>query len=53
MQKQLRIKLGYYIVLVVIAVLVLLINTGNMVWWNLFGSVLFGDRKGGSSRPMQ
>ena len=42
MNKQLKIKLVYYLALVIIAVLVLLINTGNMVWWNLFGSTLFG-----------
>ena len=40
---QLKVKMGYYILLVIIAVLVLLINSGNMVWYNLFGDILFSS----------
>eukprot|EP00354_Favella_ehrenbergii_P010174 CAMPEP_0170474470 /NCGR_PEP_ID=MMETSP0123-20130129/16260_1 /TAXON_ID=182087 /ORGANISM="Favella ehrenbergii, Strain Fehren 1" /LENGTH=42 /DNA_ID= /DNA_START= /DNA_END= /DNA_ORIENTATION= len=35
--------MAYYICLTIIAVLVFLINSGNMVWYNLFGDILFSS----------
>ena len=40
----LKYKLAYYVLLLVLALIYVLVNSGNMVWYNLFGATLFDSK---------